>query len=197
MRHLLRCGVMLATLLAVFAAAADPAPPGRIATLAAVPYQEGGHVPEAVRHECASWTTQFATALLRRSRGGVEIMTPEDFAASAGKTLAMAITDVRFPAATPATWDGPKLIRARGELRQGGAVLARFDATVYKRTPLVYGSCKQLDRLAPLLAGAVADWLREPADGAHLVVADSDEPPPPEETPAQPDPAAEPAAHPQ
>lgn len=137
------------------AASTDP----NVLNLTQTTFAEGSTVTDAVRAEC-----------------GLERRIPEQIARNSPIPVALAVTpDGPTTLHTTVTYilghggggfSGPKSITIHGELVQGGAVVASFDAR--RTTMRGGGTCDQLRVVADAIGKDVRPWLAAPTLNAKL-----------------------------
>jgi hypothetical protein len=129
----------------------------------AVPIAENVSVPQAVRDECqlgekvSSFITEFAS----------NVRVSDD--TKQGRYLRMAITEVT--AFGGGAWSGPKWMTVTGTLVEDDKSIASFRAKRYSTGGAFggfKGTCSIIGRCTKAIAKDIADWLKNPVDGAEL-----------------------------
>jgi len=128
-----------------------------------VPFAENTNVPAAVRNECQ--LGEKVSAFLTESAPNVEVSTgPEQT-----RYLSMAITEVY--AAGGGAWSGPKWMTVTGTLKENGQAVASFRAKRFSTGGAFggfKGTCSIIGRCTKAIAQDIAEWLKNPVDGAEL-----------------------------
>ena len=119
-----------------------------------IPYANDSIGNEAIRKEC-NWTRQLSENIVNLSQGKV-VATDADFETSAGKKLAITVTDVH--AIGGGGWTGPKWARLAGELSNNGKVIANFDIN-RRAIATPYSACDTLTNIARALSKDVVKWI--------------------------------------
>ena len=128
-----------------------------------VPFAENTNVPLAVRNECqlgekvSEFLTEFAP--------NVEVSAgPEQT-----RYLNMTITEVY--AAGGGAWSGPKWMTVTGTLKEDDQAVASFRAKRFSTGGAFggfKGTCSIIGRCTKAIAQDIAEWLKDPVDGAEL-----------------------------
>jgi hypothetical protein len=152
-------GFLVAALfLALAATAAEPVGIPKV-----VPFAESMDVPEAVRNECqlgekvSSFLAEYAP----------DAKVSED--TKQGRYLRMTISEVT--AFGGGAWSGPKWMTVTGTLVQDDKPVASFRAKRYSTGGAFggfKGTCSIIGRCTKAIAQDIAEWLKNPVDGARL-----------------------------
>ena len=135
-------------------------PDPNVITLTPASFSEGSGVTDAVRAECRlelqipeeiARHTPVTVVLAADGQGGARVLTLE-------------VTKILAPGG--GAWSGPKSVTLHGELIQGGAVVASFDAR--RTTTRGAGTCEMLGYVVDALAKDIRPWLVAPTLNASL-----------------------------
>lgn len=128
-----------------------------------VPFAENTNVPAAVRDECE--LGEKVSAFLTESAPNVKVSAgPEQT-----RYLSMAITEVY--AAGGGAWSGPKWMTVTGTLKENDQAVASFRAKRFSTGGAFggfKGTCSIIGRCTKAIAQDIAEWLKNPVDGAEL-----------------------------
>lgn len=128
-----------------------------------VPFAENTNVPVAVRNECE--LGEKVSAFLAESAPNVEVSAgPEQT-----RYLSMMITEVY--AAGGGAWSGPKWMTVTGTLKENDQDVASFRAKRFSTGGAFggfKGTCSIIGRCTKAIAQDIAEWLKNPVDGAEL-----------------------------
>jgi hypothetical protein len=129
----------------------------------AVPIAENVDVSQAVRNECqlgekvSTFLVQFAP----------NVAVTDD--PKTGRYLRMEITEVF--ATGGGAWSGPKWMTVKGTLLENEKAIASFRAKRYSTGGAFggfKGTCSIIGRCTKAIAEDIAEWLKNPVDGAEL-----------------------------
>lgn len=129
----------------------------------AVPIAENLNVPQAVRNECqlgekvSTFLAEFAP----------DVRVSDD--TKQGRYLRMAITEVN--AFGGGAWSGPKWMTVTGTLVEDDKSIASFRAKRFSTGGAFggfKGTCAIIGRCTKAIAKDIAEWLKNPVDGAEL-----------------------------
>ena len=128
-----------------------------------VPFAENINVPVAVRNECQ--LGEKVSAFLAESAPNVKVSPgPEQT-----RYLSMTITEVY--AAGGGAWSGPKWMTVTGTLKENDQAVASFRAKRFSTGGAFggfKGTCSIIGRCTKAIAQDIAEWLKDPVDGAEL-----------------------------
>jgi hypothetical protein len=127
-----------------------------------VPYAPGLVVSDGVRNEC-----QVGEKLSAYVQSAAKNAKPSD-TPNVGRYVDMTITEVL---AFRGGWSGPKSITVAGSLLKNGAKVATFRAQRFSTGGIwgpMKGTCAIVARCTKAIAKDIADWLKNPVDGAQL-----------------------------
>jgi len=128
-----------------------------------VPFAENLSVPEAVRNECQ--LGEKVSSFLTESASNVKVSNDS----KQGRYLSMAITEVF--ASGGGAWSGPKWMTVTGTLMENDKAVASFRAKRYSTGGAFggfKGTCSIIGRCTKAIAQDIAEWLKNPVDGAEL-----------------------------
>jgi hypothetical protein len=129
----------------------------------AVPIAESVDVSQAVRNECqlgekvSTFLAQFAS----------NVAVSDD--TKTGRYLRMEITEV--VATGGGAWSGPKWMTVKGTLLENDKAIASFRAKRFSTGGAFggfKGTCSIIGRCTKAIAEDIAEWLKNPVDGAEL-----------------------------
>ncbi|MCP5180532.1 MAG: hypothetical protein H6993_01050 [Pseudomonadales bacterium] len=136
---------------------------GRIGIPAEVPFHPDTTVPEKVKAEC-DLGGKVATFITKYNSNVVFSTEPEN-----GQYVEMAITEAFAPGG--GAWSGPKWMEVTGTLNNNGEKVASFRAKRFSTGGAFAGfkgTCSIIGRCTKALGKDIAEWLRNPVDGAEL-----------------------------
>ena len=158
-KHLWIVGLTATTLFfQTSALAAD----GMVSIPRVVPFNENTSVPSAVREECQ--LGEKVSSFLARY-GNVQISNIP----TAGRYIDMSITEVFAPGG--GAFSGPKWMEVTGVLMDDGTAVASFRAKRFSTGGAFggfKGTCSIIGRCTKAIAKDIAEWLKNPIDGAEL-----------------------------
>lgn len=135
----------------------------------AIPYADDAHIQQKILDECVELNTQFAHFIKEYAdENGVEVVLGEA-GADSGRVLHVAITEAVSQG--NAFLGHHKGSAAAGTLVENGREVARFRATRYSMGGAFAGfkgSCSVLGRTVKAMGRDIAEWLKNPVDGAEL-----------------------------
>ncbi|MEQ8689876.1 MAG: hypothetical protein RIC89_03435 [Pseudomonadales bacterium] len=136
----------------------------KIGIPAVVPFSETTQVREAVRNECQ--LGEKVSSFVKRYGGrSIEFSDSPD----SGKYVVMEITEVH--ALGGGAYSGPKWMEVTGSLLENGNEVASFRAKRFTTGGAFggfKGTCAIIGRCTKAIGKDIADWLRDPVDGAEL-----------------------------
>jgi hypothetical protein len=150
---------VMALLCAVSASAAEDT----IGIPRAVPIAENVDVSQAVRNECQ--LGEKVSTFLAQSASNVTVSDDSKM----GRYLRMEITEV--VATGGGAWSGPKWMTVKGTLLENDKAIASFRAKRYSTGGAFggfKGTCSIIGRCTKAIAEDIAEWLKNPVDGAEL-----------------------------
>ena len=163
----------LICLIAMVAAAmtATPSSASELTMLSATPYAEGSRVAARIKEECVKLQGQLSAYTQKYAREhGVEVRLADSIDPQAGgRVLVVEITDA-ISRGNP--FIGPqKSSEVEGTLWEDGAKVASFRGMRHSMGGFgagYKGSCSVLGRTVKALGKDIAEWLKDPRDGAEL-----------------------------
>ncbi len=135
---------------------------GRVGIPSIVPFNENTSVPNAVRNECQ--LGEKVSSFLARYANVQFSDTP-----STGQYIDMSITEVFAPGG--GAFSGPKWMEVTGTLMNNGSPVASFRAKRFSMGGAFggfKGTCSIIGRCTKAIAKDIAEWLKNPLDGAEL-----------------------------
>lgn len=133
----------------------------KVRIAATIPYATDDGGPFDVGADC-KWTDVLLSSLQRHAGGKVAVAGKE-LERTGGKTLKLSIGAIHTSGG--GAFSGRKWATLRGELRQDGQLLHRFQMTKSSTTdPFRFSSCSVANKLADKLGESAADWLKHPSD---------------------------------
>jgi hypothetical protein len=131
----------------------------------AIPFAEGSGATSNVKSECQLETR--VPAFLSEFSDAVELVDGDP--GRRGRVLELSITNVIAPGG--GAWSGAKMLTVKGQLRENGKAVGSFTATRYSGGGVFgayKGTCAIVARCAKTIGRDIAEWLRNPQDGARL-----------------------------
>ena len=153
-------GVFVLTLCCAMTAVAQDS---KIGIPRVVPIADNVDVSQAVRNECQ--LGEKVSSFLAESAPNVIVSdNPKE-----GRYLRMEITEV--VATGGGAWSGPKWMTVKGTLQENDKPIASFRAKRYSTGGAFggfKGTCSIIGRCTKAIAEDIAEWLKNPVDGAKL-----------------------------
>jgi hypothetical protein len=136
-----------------------------VKVLRSIPFAESSGASQKLKEECQLETR--VPQFLSQYADGIELVDGE--LGSAGRVLKLRISHVR--ATGGGAFSGPKTVTVEGRLSENGKPLGSFTATRYSGGGVFggyKGTCSIVARCAKAIGKDIAEWLRNPKDGARL-----------------------------
>ncbi len=135
----------------------------KIGIPADVPFDPSADVPQKVQDEC-NLGPKVATFVQKYNRDVQFSESPNE-----GQYVDMSITEVFAPGG--GGWSGPKWMEVTGTLMNNGEKVASFRAKRFSTGGAFggfKGTCSIIGRCTKALGKDIANWLKNPVDGAEL-----------------------------